>query len=222
MDDRGARRIESGAEVYDRDNHKLGTVAHVHELAGGPDAAGGGTPGYLEVATGLLGRLGLAKPLFVPLAAVRDVTEGGVFLAADRGEADRADWHTRPAALDRRAESRVAPVPEVAHPADAQPVVTAADWAAAAPSYRQRWEQQLGGAGRRWEAYEPRYRFAWEMARVPGYAGQPWDSIRAELRARWEVLHPATEWDAVADAIRDAWEHVAGAAGGAPGAVPRP
>jgi hypothetical protein len=101
MDERGFLPIVPGAEVYDRAGHKLGTVTHLHEPAA-PGAAGTSTAGgYVEVATGLLSRLGLAKPLFVPLEAVRDVTEGGVFLVADRAEIDRADWHTRPAAPAR-------------------------------------------------------------------------------------------------------------------------
>jgi hypothetical protein len=40
--------------------------------------------------------------------------------------------------------------------------------------------------------------------------------VRPELRARWEVLHPEVDWDTVADAVRDAWEHVAGGPAGAP------
>ena len=49
---------------------------------------------------------------------------------------------------------------------------------------------------------------------------------RPDLRARWEVLHPEVEWDTVADTVRDAWEHVAGAmdvgpAGAPPGREPR-
>jgi hypothetical protein len=142
-----------------------------------------------------------------------------VFLAADRAEADRADWHTRPAALERRAATG-ATTPEVAHPADAPAVTALPDWAAAGPHYRRRWEEQYGAVGGRWETYEPRYHFAWEMARLPGYAGEPWPRVRPELRARWEVLHPEVEWDTVADTVRDAWEHVAGAVAVGPAGAP--
>ena len=83
MEERGMQQINSGTEVFDRDGHKLGTVSHVHEL----DAPG--ARGYLEVATGFLSRLGLGKHLYVPLEAVRDVTEGGVFLSAGRDQADQ-------------------------------------------------------------------------------------------------------------------------------------
>jgi hypothetical protein len=229
MEERGTLRIEPGVEVFDRDNHKLGTVTHIYELDAPPqaaEAAGARSPGYLEVTTGLLSRLGLARPLFVPLTAIRDVTEGGVFLAVARAETDREDWHTRPTWPDINEAPGAAPsgspAADVAPaPADAAAVTALADWKAAAPHYRRRWEEQHGAAGR-WEAYEPRYRFAWEMARLPGYAGQPWPRVRAEFRDRWEVLHPDTEWDTVADAVRDAWEHVAGATERSPsGAAPR-
>jgi hypothetical protein len=200
-------------EVFDRENHKLGTVAHVHEL----DAPG--PRGYLEVATGLLSRIGLGRPLFVPLEEVRDVTEGGVFLAAVR---TGADWHTRPAALEHRAESPAGAAVAAPPAADAQTVLAAADWASAALHYRRRWEEHHVGPAARWEAYEPRYRFAWEMARLPGYAGEPWPRVRAELGARWEVQHPEVDWDTVVDTVHDAWEHVAGAPDAGPaGAPPR-
>jgi hypothetical protein len=202
MEARGGLRITSGMEVADRDGHKLGTVVHVYEL----DAPE--TRGYLEVATGLLGRLGLGKNLFVPLEAVGDVTEGGVILTVDREEPARAGWNTRPAAL----ESRQSPAGAQGGPEpDAQAVLAAADWPAAAPPYRRRWEAQHSQPGAPWEAYEPRYRFAWEMARLPAYAEQPWPRVRAELGGRWEAQHQEADWHTVADDVRDAWEHVAGA-----------
>ena len=64
MEERGVLRIESGMEVYDRDNHKLGTVAHLHEPEATDATGGAGDPGargYLEVATGFLSRLGLGR-----------------------------------------------------------------------------------------------------------------------------------------------------------------
>jgi hypothetical protein len=211
MEERGLQRIVTGTDVYDREGHKLGTVAHLHEL----DTPG--RSGYLEVASGFLSRLGLGRHLYVPLEAVRDVTEGGVFLSAGRDEADQADWHTRPAALDQRIE----PPATVAGADVAAPVSPAAapgemDWPAAAPAYRRRWEEHYGQPGARWENYEPRYRFAWEMSRLPAYTGQSWMRVRPELRDRWEVQHPEIDWDTVEDSVRDAWENVAGAAGATP------
>jgi hypothetical protein len=216
MEERGMQRIESGTEVFDRDGHKIGTVSHVHQL----DAPG--ARGYLEAATGFLSRLGLGKHLFVPLEAVRDVTEGGVFLSAGRDEADQAGWHARPAALEQHVEpaATVATASTAgAAGAGARPAFDQEDWTAAAPRYRRRWEEHYGQPGARWEAYEARYRFAWEMARLPAYAGQSWTRVRPELRDRWEVQHPEVDWDTVEDSVRDAWENVAGAAPAAPSSV---
>ncbi len=56
MEEREFRPIAPGAEVYDREGHKLGTVAHVYERAA-PGATTRGVTGYIEVVTGLLGRL---------------------------------------------------------------------------------------------------------------------------------------------------------------------
>jgi len=228
MEPREAWRVQPGLEVYDRDGDKLGTVAHLHQPEdGGPGTAEGGPGGHLEVTTGLLSRLGLARPLIVPLAAVRDVNEGGVFLTATRAEVEHADWHTGPDAMAGSAEMQVAPAPEVVAPMPDAPsipqaVAELADWSAAVPHYRRRWEAQPGPPGERWVTYEPRYRFAWEMARLPGYDGLPWPRVRPELRARWEAQHPEVEWDTVDDSVRDAWEHVAGAVEvGAPGASSR-
>jgi len=219
MEERATRQIQSGLEVYALDGDKLGTVSHLHEPEGAslPGAAGDGAGGYIEVTTGLLSRLGLTKPLFVPLVAVRDVTDGGVFLTATRAEVEQADWHNPPDTVAEGAEAYVAPAPEVVSPMPDDPtapqaVAALADWSAAAPYYRRRWMAQSGKPGERWVAYEPRYRFAWEMARLPGYVGEPWSRVRPELRSRWETQHPTEEWDTVADSVRDAWEHVAGAA----------
>jgi len=195
--------VTPGMEVYDTFDHKLGTIAHVHE---GPVSSGGipGGDDVLEVKTGFLG---LGKHLFIPRGAVRDVTEGGVFVGASREEIDRHGWSQRPAALGRPDLPTGAAGDDTAR-APAHPAGEAwATWEEAAPHYRARGEQRYGATAR-WEAYEARYRFAWELGRVPGLAGAPWSQAEPELRRRWEVLHPDTEWGTAADTVRDAWEHV--------------
>jgi len=201
-----ALRVASGMEVYDTFDHKLGTVAHIHE---GPAPAGGvpGTGDVVEVRTGLFG---LGKHLFIPRSAVRDVTEGGVFVAASREEIQRHGWDQRPEALDAApplGDEATAPAPEAGTPegaAGAPPA--AAAWEDVAQRYRARCEQRYGEAAR-WEAYEPRYRFAWEAARAPDLAGAPWDRAEPALRRRWDVLHADTEWATAAETVRDGWEH---------------
>jgi hypothetical protein len=180
--------------VYDVAAHKLGTVAHVHP------AAGAGGDDVLEVRTGLFG---LGRHLFVPRGAVRDVTEGGVFLGVTRDEIHERGWDHRPPDLDAPAaapDSGEAAPPPAAEPVEGAP----GTWEAAAPRYRARWLQRYG-EGTRWEAYEARYRFAWELGQLPDLAGRAWAEVEPELRRRWEVLHPETEWATVAEGIRDAW-----------------
>ena len=202
MEDTERRHIESGMDVFDLDVRKLGTVVHLYEPAGaGPAAAG---QGYIEVKTGFLG---LGKHYFIPLSAVRDVTEGGVFLSQSRDAFQQQGWDKRPADLD--APAPVAPAaggPAATRPAAeaAGSASSAATWEEALPHYRARWQQRYG-EDTRWENYEPRYRFAWEMGRLPEFAGQPWAQVEPELRRRWEVLHPDTEWATAVETVRDAW-----------------
>ena len=180
--------ITPGMEVFDTAGHKLGTVAHLHE-----DPTGGDV---VELKTGFLG---LGKHLYVPRHAVGDVTEGGVFLTVSRQEIDSHGWTQRPEMLDVRAP---APVPEAVGPVAEAP----ASWEVAAPGYRARCQQRYGEDAH-WETYAPRYRFAWEMGRLPEVAGAPWDQVQPELGRRWEVLHPEVEWQTAAETVRDAWTH---------------
>src|SRR5687768_8580299 len=90
-----ALHITPGMEVYDTFDHKLGTVDHVHEGSVAPGELVGAND-VMEVKTGFLG---LGKHLFIPRSAVRDVTEGGVFVAASREEISHHGWDQRPATL---------------------------------------------------------------------------------------------------------------------------
>ena len=80
------------------------------------------------------------------------------------------------------------------------------------PRYRSRCFDRYGKDAN-WQRYEPRYRFAWEMSRAADLKGQPWGNAEAELRRRWEVLHPEDAWEGASDAIRDAWDHQPATAG---------
>ena len=206
-----ALHIAPGMEVYDTFDHKLGTVAHLHEGPLGP----GGAPGANDVVEVKTGFLGLGKHLFIPRSGIRDVTEGGVFVAASREEIQQHGWDQRPASLaaagSEPAQAAAGAEAGAAGTAGTAPGAagTWATWEEAAPHYRARSEQRYGsgGAGARWETYEPRYRFAWEAGREPELAGAPWAQAEPELRRRWEVLHPDTEWGTAAETLRDAWEY---------------
>jgi hypothetical protein len=229
MESQSFARIVSGMDVFDRSSQKVGTVARVYRREAGPSAAGaapGAMEGFIEVKTGLLSTLGLGKRYYVPFSAVHDVTEGGVFLSFEKSALDQQGWDQKPALVEKleRSPETVAAPAEVAHPAGetvAAPGSTAAmapggaatpaatTWEEAAPFYRARWQQRYGAHGAQWESYEPRYRFAWEMANHPDYRGRSWITVQPDLRRQWEVRYPAIEWDQVADTVRDAWEHTA-------------
>jgi hypothetical protein len=222
-------RIVPGMDVCDVDGHRIATVAHLHQH--GPGAAG-----YVEAKTGFFI---FGKRLFIPLSAVRDVAEGGVFLSQRHDAVEQMGWHNKPPDLDAapgdvstpiaepsyaaRQEAVAAPVPAAVSPTETIPGGTerasgaatgAADWEAVAPHYRDRWEQHYGADRSLWEQNEPRYRFAWEMGQRPDFAGRSWYGAQADLRDEWERRSVDITWDQASDAIRDAWDHPVGAAAG--------
>lgn len=226
MDRTGRVHIQPGMDVFDVDAHKIGTVVHLHERAGsgatgtaGATGATGAMAGtgvmgapsmtgatgvgeyIVEVKTGFLG---LGKHYFIPQSAVRDVTEGGVFLSTSRETVKESGWETRPSELGVQpaSQERVRPAEDtVARAAEA------ATWEEALPRYRTRCLERYGDDAN-WQRYEPRYRFAWEMSRAPDLAGKPWSGAEEELRRRWEVLQPNDPWEGASETIRDVWERV--------------
>jgi hypothetical protein len=211
MDEREQRRIEPGMDVNDLDGKKLGTVVELRPHAGAPPGPGYPAGGELvEVKTGFLG---LGKHLYIPLSAVREVLETGVFLTERRDELDTAAWEQAPEVSAPPAEV-LAPQPEVsrpaAGPAGERPAADAA-WAEVAPHYRSRWEEHYAQAGADWEAYEPRYRFAWEHGLRPELIDRGWFTAQPALREAWEAAGTGAPWEQVADSVRDAWEHPAAA-----------
>lgn len=84
----------------------------------------------------------------------------------------------------------------------------AGPWEKVMPGYHDRWQQTYGGTGRRWEDYEPAYRYGWEMSNRPEYTGRGWSEAESDLRSGWENRYPDRPWDRFADAVREAWEGV--------------
>ena len=214
-------RITPGMAVYDIDGQKIGSLAHVYRRE-----AGAAREGYLEVKTGFFV---FGKHLYVPLSAIRDVTDEGVFLSQRHDAVQQMGWHTKPADLEApagaarapapapgsepRRETIRPPAPETVAPSgtSAPSAAGAARWQNALPHYRARFEQHYGAHASMWDQYEPRYRFAWEMGQRPEFAGRSWFTAQADLRREWERRASDTTWDQAADAVRDAWEHPAGA-----------
>jgi hypothetical protein len=201
MDRTGRIHIQPGMDVFDMDAHKIGTVVHLHERPG--NGSPGATPGDQDVVEVKTGFLGLGKHYFVPKSAVRDVTEGGVFLSASRDTVKTSGWEKRPDDLEVRPANQETVQPTGASLESAASVTS---WEEAMPHYRTRCFERYG-TDASWERYEPRYRFAWELSRAADLTGKPWSSAAPELRQRWEVLHPDVPWEGAADTIRDVWPH---------------
>lgn len=106
MQQRNVASIEPGTEVCDGNGDKLGTVAHVHQMALATSGGGGAEEheSFLEVKTGFLG---LGKHLFIPASAIQEVLQGQgkwgkygtVFLTATREQIIREGWDKRPTQL---------------------------------------------------------------------------------------------------------------------------
>jgi hypothetical protein len=82
-------------------------------------------------------------------------------------------------------------------------------WDQAMPVFKDRWQQRFGAHGARWESYEPRYRYGWELARQEENRGKSWFDVQADARRGWEAEHEDVLWATAADPVRDAYEHTA-------------
>ena len=75
--------------------------------------------------------------------------------------------------------------------------------------FRQHYTTSLASRGHPYERWAPGYRYGYELARDPRYAGREWTAVEAEARRDWEARHQGP-WDEVKDAIRYAWDTVRG------------
>src|SRR3712207_3672277 len=82
-------------------------------------------------------------------------------------------------------------------------------WQDIRPTFKAEWEKRFGRSGGRWEEYEPRYRYGWELAETSRYAGRQWTEIEPDVRRAWENRYPDQPWDRVSGSIRDAWDSFA-------------
>jgi hypothetical protein len=77
------------------------------------------------------------------------------------------------------------------------------------------WQQNYNtrpyvSADRRFEDYEPGYRFGYEAANR--YRGRNFNDVELNLRSDWDRYEGRGQstWDHVKDAVRDAWDKVTG------------
>ena len=67
----------------------------------------------------------------------------------------------------------------------------------------------MASSGTTYEAYEPAYRYGYDLGTNERYRGRDWDALEADARRDWETRQPGT-WARFHDAIRHAWEAVRG------------
>ena len=87
------------------------------------------------------------------------------------------------------------------------------NWDTVSPTYRQAWQSKYGTSGRRWEEYEPGYRYGHEMANDPRYRGRQWNETEPTLRADYEdwarrnhYAYEPSAWDRLKENVREAWD----------------
>jgi uncharacterized protein (TIGR02271 family) len=66
-----------------------------------------------------------------------------------------------------------------------------------------------GGQSQAYERWAPGYRYGYELARDPRYAGRDWTALEPEARRGWEAQQKGT-WEEFKDTVRYAWEKVRG------------
>jgi uncharacterized protein (TIGR02271 family) len=75
--------------------------------------------------------------------------------------------------------------------------------------FRGHYTTSLAGWGHPYERWSPGYRYGYELAHDPRYAGHDWAAIEADARRDWEGRYQGT-WEEFKDTIRYAWDRVRG------------
>jgi uncharacterized protein (TIGR02271 family) len=78
-----------------------------------------------------------------------------------------------------------------------------------AAAFRRHHSTAFASSGTAYEAYEPAYRYGYELSTNERYRGRDWTTLEADARRDWETRQPGT-WARFHDAIRHAWEAVRG------------
>jgi uncharacterized protein (TIGR02271 family) len=76
-------------------------------------------------------------------------------------------------------------------------------------TFRAHYTTAFATGGAAYTAYEPAYRYGYELGTNERYRGRDWAALEADARRDWEARHPET-WTRFHEAIRHAWEAVRG------------
>jgi uncharacterized protein (TIGR02271 family) len=75
--------------------------------------------------------------------------------------------------------------------------------------FRSHYTTSLASRGHPYERWSPGYRYGYELASDPRYAGRDWTALEPEARRGWEAQQKGT-WEEFKDTVRYAWEKVRG------------
>ena len=75
--------------------------------------------------------------------------------------------------------------------------------------FRGHYTTSLASRGHPYERWSPGYRYGYELASDPRYAGRDWTALEPEARRGWEAQQKGT-WEEFKDTVRYAWEKVRG------------
>ena len=74
-------------------------------------------------------------------------------------------------------------------------------------TFREHYTTAFANSGAAYAAYEPAYRYGYELGTNERYRGRDWAALEAEARRDWEARHPST-WERFKDAVRYGWNSV--------------
>lgn len=82
-----------------------------------------------------------------------------------------------------------------------------ADWSRYDTGWRTHYNQNYGSTGRKYDYYQPGYRFGYDVANNTRYSGRDWDLIETDIRRDWEATGRGA-WEDFKDSIRYGWNEV--------------
>jgi hypothetical protein len=88
---------------------------------------------------------------------------------------------------------------------DEESQVFAGGFAEVAPVLKDRWRDRYAGRDARWEDHERRYRYGWQIALRPDFAGRVWSEAEGDVAREWETRHPSVSWEQVREQVAEGW-----------------
>lgn len=74
-------------------------------------------------------------------------------------------------------------------------------------AWRQHYQTNYVNTGKKFDYYEPAYRYGYTLRNDKRYSGWDWNRLEPEARRTWEKDHPNT-WEQFKAAIRNGWEDI--------------